>query len=151
MKTFTFASCMSFVLLACLGTPDTPPDRPFFEFGRCGVSDGLPFSQYCRQACVTSRDCAMNEWCMFVEGGDSIQGTPVCVDYKHCAYLGSDTECTPTDIGGVEGCASHASWQIERLAGNPACGRPHEVLRCMTNPGGGCVLTPVTTYDVGHP
>ncbi len=86
-------------LFACLVAPDEPAGTSVSAL-TCGTTERA-FNGACRKVCATNADCnAAGASCMKVSGG-----TALCLDYKHCAYLGSDTQCG----GATVGYASYAS------------------------------------------
>jgi hypothetical protein len=111
--------------------------------------DERPFNGACQKTCASSADCPAAERCMVVGTNESL-----CLDYSGCAYLGSDTSCTPPEpsYGGYgsydpsAGCVGNALWQVAPASGSPQCGQPHAVTRCVRS-NDRCVLVPQTTYD----
>jgi hypothetical protein len=101
-------------------------------------------------------------------GGD----VSLCVEYKHCAYLGGDTTCSGAPhgygygygaqsysnsvsyaygYGSSNGCTGNATWQVIAPGGDPSCGAPHAVTRCAPAAGGTCALVTGVTVDVADP
>ena len=79
--------------MACLTAPNEPNSGPLV----CPASQA-PFNGACVQTCATTADCTGGLSCMVVG-----QGTAVCLNYAHCAYIQSDTTCERASGGGGYG------------------------------------------------
>ncbi|WP_394845291.1 hypothetical protein LZC95_50715 [Pendulispora brunnea] len=146
MKWLVFLACMSSLFVACLGTPDTPRGRPPGDWRQCGAPNEYPLDPSCRQKCNVTHDCPTDLWCSYTDR----DYYSVCVDYSHCSYLGSDTQCAQLEKDDPTSCVGNAQWHEEALYGDPACGRAHDVLRCQPTPNG-CTLVAMTAYDLATP
>jgi hypothetical protein len=158
-------------LFACLVAPDEPKSTT--SAGLTCSANQRAFNGACRDLCTTNAQCASALKCMKVSPNESL-----CLDYAHCAHLGSDTVCsavgsagypTPTAYGdygygygysgyGYSGygyggfaCAGDAKWQTTTpVAGDPQCGEAHAVARCQPA-NGACTLVTGTAIDIAEP
>lgn len=157
-------------LVACLVAPDEPSGTSADALNCAGTERA--FNGACRTTCAGSAQCGAGTECMKVSADVSL-----CLDYKHCAYLGSDTTCSGVaaapsyyDYGfqpygyygygssygygygppGVGGCAGNAKWQVIDPVGDPQCGAAHAVTRCAPVDGS-CQLVSGSTVDVAEP
>src|SRR5688572_7690487 len=79
-------------LFACLVAPDEP--QSMTSAGLTCSASQRAFNGACRELCATSADCAAALKCMKVSSNESL-----CLDYAHCAHLGSDTACSAVATG----------------------------------------------------
>ncbi len=84
---FPFVGSVGVFLAACLAAPAEPAGTSNSAL-TCASSERA-FNGACRKVCAASADCSAPNTCMTVSAGVSL-----CIDYKSCAYLGGDTECT---------------------------------------------------------
>jgi len=142
------------LLFACLAAPGDGSDSSSTALS-CGGAERL-FNGSCRRTCASTSECTDGTTCMAV-GGDA----NLCLDFDHCAHLGSDTSCTrPAGYGygyssyGSYGdgttCMGNGTWVVAPRSGDPACGKSHPVTRCAPVPGG-CGLVAGTTVDIAEP
>lgn len=166
MRKLFLLSCggAALCLFACLVAPDEPSGTSSNDL-HCATSERA-FNGSCRKTCVATAECGANATCMKVSADLSL-----CLNYAHCAYLGSDTTCSgvrqpeyydygfqsygeSTDDGygysGAGGCAGNATWQVVTASGDPACGASHAVTRCAPIEGV-CELVNGSTADVAEP
>jgi hypothetical protein len=79
-------------LFACLVAPDEPGGTTQNALS-CSAGQRA-FNGACRKECTASSVCGAGESCMSV--GPNVA---LCLEYKHCAYLGSDTQCSSSTDG----------------------------------------------------
>jgi hypothetical protein len=151
-------------LIACLAAPDEPTRSSSSGLTCTGTEQA--FNGACRKVCAANADCGSNETCMKVSDDAAL-----CLEYKHCAYLESDTTCSGAPSGydnpygnpygtfsydsygssyGSNGCTGNATWQVIAPSGDPQCGAAHAVTRC-TPVGNSCELVAGSTNDVAEP
>lgn len=178
------ASFLALSVAACIFAPGEIEPAPTTS---C-KTDARFFDGSCRALCASSGSCGRGEECMNIE-----KDVSVCLDFKHCAYLDSDTQCvglgtytiytrfgmetrpydpdpyyadpydtTPYDDPYFEespygppyasdlGCRGNATWKTIDPSSDPACGQPHDVMRCRRI-GTRCKLVPGTTNDFVAP
>jgi hypothetical protein len=87
-----FAGGAALTLFACLVAPDEPSGTASNAL-TC-TSTERAFNGACRKVCAAAADCGSGTSCMKVSGNVAL-----CLDYDHCAYLGSDTTCSGAAIG----------------------------------------------------
>lgn len=160
-----FSGGSTLLLFACLVAPAEPAATSESALS-CGRSERA-FNGACRKTCSSSADCDGATSCMKVS-----PDVALCLDYRHCAYLGSDTACAAgtgsygygpyTDEaygyygGGGSGnagsatCAGDATWQVVAPSGDPSCGASHPVQRCA-RVAGQCRIVSGATVDVADP
>lgn len=110
------------------------------------------FNGACRATCTKNSDCAPSTSCMVVAPNETL-----CLDYTGCAFLGSDTQCSPVDGDGYgytsysyygsSGCVGNATWQVSPAVGDPKCGAAHTVGRCRPV-GQGCEIVVGAVIDI---
>lgn len=83
---FFFAGAGALFLVACLVAPDEPNGTTSNALS-CAAGERA-FNGSCRKVCTSSSTCPSGTACMNVGAGVAL-----CLDYKHCAYLSSDTKC----------------------------------------------------------
>ena len=149
-------------LAACLAAPQEPESA---DQGLSCTPSEQAFNGGCKKVCATNDQCPVGLDCM------SVGAASLCLDYKNCAYLGSDSACNYTggasgtasyeygygygygyggSYGYGDGCVGDAKWVVSAASGNPACGQAHAVVRCTTTPNG-CELVSGSTNDVAEP
>jgi hypothetical protein len=168
MRKFILAFTVSIAVgaAACLSAPNEPSDAASSALG-CTAGE-RPLNGVCHATCATNADCSAGLSCMNVGNGVNL-----CVDYQHCAHLGSDSDCEAIQGGAGSdepysspyvystsygtsysspyvGCIGDARWVTMRPIGNPSCGQPQAVLRCQMTEFG-CRLVPSSTVDVADP
>lgn len=94
-----FAGAVGLFLAACLAAPAEPSASNGSALS-CSSTERA-FNGTCRPVCTTSAQCTAPDTCMTVSAGVSL-----CLDYKACAYLGSDTECAGVPYGAYGNYAS---------------------------------------------
>lgn len=159
---YYIAGGVALSLIACLVMPDEPSGTT--KSASTCASDERLFNGVCRKVCSANADCtSSNASCMKVSDDVS-----VCLDYKHCAYLGSDTTCSggafeydayssypysygsSYGYGGPGSCQGNATWEVIAPSGDPQCGVTHAVTRC-TSVGNTCALVSGATTDIAEP
>lgn len=159
------------VLAACLSAPDEPGST---ASGLSCAAGQRAFNGACRQICKTGSDCAAGLSCMHVGAGETL-----CLDYKSCAHLGSDTACgrlgggygpystpydpydpygssdpyTPYDPYGPPGasCAGNATWSVVPASGSTVqCAASYDVQRCQLV-AGRCTLVGASVSEIAEP
>lgn len=167
-----FGGGAALFLFACIVAPNEPAGTS--QDGLSCAPQQREFNGSCKQVCAANADCPGGSSCMKVSGDVAL-----CLDYQHCAFLGSDTECRhvggygysttyayhephggwsygPVDpyadpyTYGAAGCQGDAKWQVIAPSGDPECGVAHAVTRCAPV-GGGCGLVSGSTIDVADP
>ena len=92
MKRFALAALGASALFACLGrvSSDGQTTDQTTNPLDCTPSERF-FNGSCRPVCSTSASCSGGTRCMAIDATDA-----VCLDYGHCSYLDSDTQCLGT-------------------------------------------------------
>jgi hypothetical protein len=119
-RPFALAAVFSLLgLFACVVAPKEPESQSNDSPLNCTDTQRF-FNGACRAICDTNTACGGTDRCMTVE-----KGTALCLDYQHCAHLGSDTQCFGT--GRYYASVFRSGWEERPYDSQPQDANPYDV------------------------